>query len=195
MKHTVYGIALAFVAILIIAAVMAVSGKDIRENEMDKALNVAVEQSLRKLKEEGGYDAADWRELAADFNQALLLHISSDSDVKVEILTADLDRGALDVKITETYKTTGGKKKQSSCRKTVILEEYADKRPYHTVTFNANGKVHARYSLYEGSIIMPPQEPEAAGHAFSHWVKSGSGENLTPEMKADQDMEFVAVFD
>ena len=51
MKHTVYGIALAFVAILIIAAVMAVSGKDIRENEMDKALNVAVEQSLRKLKD------------------------------------------------------------------------------------------------------------------------------------------------
>lgn len=195
MKHTVYGIALAFVAILIIAAVMTVSGGDIRENEMDKALNVAVEQSLRKLKEEGGYDAADWRDLAADFNQALLLHISSDSDVKVEILAADLERGALDVKVTETYKTTSRKTKQSSCRKTVILEEYANKKPYHTVTFRAGGGVHARYSLYEGSLIIPPEEPETAGHTFSHWKKSGSGETLTAEMKADQDMEFVAVYD
>lgn len=195
MKHTVYGIALAFMAILIIAAVMAVSGRDVRENEMDKALNTAVEQSLEQLKENGGYDVADYRELIADFNQALLLHISSDSDVKAEILTADLDRGALDVQITETYKTTSGKVKQSTCRKTVILEEYADKKPYHTVTFHADGEIYARYSLYEESLIVSPPEPEKAGYAFKHWKKSGSGEILNPGMKAEGDMEFEAVFE
>lgn len=195
MKHTVYGIALAFVAVLIIAAVMTVSGRDVRENEMDKALNTAVEQSLEQLKEEGGYEVADYQELIADFNQAMLLHISSDSDIKAEILTADLERGVLDVQITETYKTTSGKVKQSSCRKTVILEEYADKKPYHTVTFQADGEVYAKYSLYEESLIVSPPEPEKSGHIFKHWKKSGSGEILNPEMKAEEDMEFEAVFE
>lgn len=195
MKHTVYGIALAFVAILIIAAVMTVSGRDVRENEMDKALNTAVEQSLDQLKEEGGYDVADYRELIADFNQALLLHISSDSSIKVDVLTADLDRGALDVQITEIYKTTSGQTKQSSCRKTVILEEYSDKKIYHTITFQADGQIYAEYSLYEESLILEPQEPKKAGHIFKHWKKNGSGEILNPGMRAAEDMTFTAVFD
>ena len=49
MKHTVYGVALAIMGLLIVAAVMTVSGRDVRENEMDKALNTAVEQSLEQL--------------------------------------------------------------------------------------------------------------------------------------------------
>lgn len=195
MKHTVYGIALALVAILIIAAVMTVSGRDVRENEMDKALNTAVEQSLEQLKGESGYEITDYQELIADFNQALLLHLSSDSDIKVDILTADLDRGVLDVKIMETYKTTSGKTKQSACRKTVILEEYSDKKKYHTITFQVEGKIHARYSLYEDSLIVKPLEPQKNGHTFKHWIKTENGAILTPEMRANQDMIFAAVFD
>lgn len=195
MKHTVYGISLALVAILAIAAAMALSGGDVRENEMDKALNVAVEQSLEQLQTEGGYEVGNYHELIADFNQALLLHISSDSDIKVDILTADLEKGVLDVGITETYQTVKGQEKKASCRKTVILEEYTDKEPYYTVTFQADGKIHASYSLYGGSRIVAPAPPEKAGHTFRHWKKHGSGEVLSPNMAADGDMVFHAVFD
>lgn len=194
MKHTVYGVALAIMGLLIVAAVMTVSGRDVRENEMDKALNTAVEQSLEQLKEEGGYEATDYRELVADFNRTLLLHISSDSDLKVEILTADLERGVLDVQITEGYKTTSGKDKETTCRKTVILEEYSTKKPYHTITFKSEGAVHAEYSLYEDSLIVEPQAPRKAGHAFKCW-KNGRGETLSAEMKATEDMVFTAVFE
>lgn len=195
MKHTIYGAALAFVAILIIAAVMTVSGKDVRENEMDKALNTAVDQSLEQLKKEGGYEVKDYQELVADFNQALLLHISSDSDIKVDILTADLEHGALDVKITENYKAVNGSLQKASCRKTVILEEYADKKEYHTVTFQADGEIYAKYSLFESSLIVEPQTPKKNGYTFKHWKKSGSGEILTIGMTAGEDMTFVAVFE
>lgn len=174
MKHTVYGVALAIMGLLIVAAVMTVSGRDVRENEMDKALNTAVEQSLEQLKEEGGYEIADYRELVADFNQALLLHISSDSDLIVNILTADLDRGVLDVQITEAYKTTSGKTKETTCRKTVILEEYSNQKPFHTITFKSEGVIHAEYSLYEDSLIVEPENPRKTGHTFKCW-KNGRG--------------------
>lgn len=194
MKHTIYGIALAVTAILVIAAIFAVSGKDVRENEIDKALNTAVEESLGQLKMNGGYEFENYQELIADFNQALLLHVSSDSDIKIEILTADLERGVLDVEIEASYQTINGKKGTSSCRKTVILEEYSDRKGYHTVTFLSGGKVHAEYSLYEGSLIVEPQEPKKEGATFLCWKKEGSGETLASGMKLEGDTIFTAEF-
>lgn len=194
MKHTIYGIVLAVAAVLIIAAVLAVSGRDVRENEMDKALNTAVEESLGQLKAEGGYGFNDYHELIADFNQSLLLHVSSDSDIKIDILTADLERGVLDVEIEAAYQTVDGKKGKSSCRKTVILEEYSDRMEYHTVTFISEGQVHAKYSLYEGSFIVEPQKPKNEGREFLCWKNNGNGQILTPGMKLEGDTIFTAEF-
>ncbi|MCI9059843.1 MAG: hypothetical protein HFH52_08730 [Lachnospiraceae bacterium] len=50
MKHTVYGISLTALAVLIIAIVLGVSGKNVRKNEMETALNTAIEQSLEQLR-------------------------------------------------------------------------------------------------------------------------------------------------
>lgn len=195
MKHTMYGIALAVIAILVIVAVLAVSGKDVRENEMDKALNTAVEESLEQLKTEGGYEVADYMELIADFNQALLLHISSDSDVTVEVLEADTEKGVLDVQIVEKYKTVKGTTAQAACRKTVVLEEYSDRSVYHTITFLVDGGTYASYSVYEGSLVAEPKVPEKEGRTFKQWVNSENGEALSGDMTADSDMTFQAVFE
>ncbi len=82
MKHLIYGTGLLCLAVLVIAGTMIVSGQDVRKNELEKALNTAVEQTLEQLKKEGGYQIENQRELIADFHQALLLNISSDSEVK-----------------------------------------------------------------------------------------------------------------
>lgn len=195
MKHTIYGISLVFAAILVIAAVLLVSGKDVRENEMDKALNTAVEQSLEQLKEEGSYDAENYEELIADFNQKLILHVASDSDLKVEILSADTEKGVLDVKITADYDTVKGRRQQSSLRKTVILEEYSDKRMYHQVDFSMEGEIYAGYSLYEGSLIVLPKEPQKEGYTFKGWKDTGSGALLEAGKRAEGDLSFEAVFE
>ena len=105
MKYSVYGVALLVLAVLTIAGGMVISGKDVRENEMDKALNTAVEQTMEQLNKEGGYEIQNVQELIADFHQSLLLHISSDSDFEVKILTADIEKGVLDVEVRQTYQT------------------------------------------------------------------------------------------
>lgn len=194
MKHLIYGTGLLCLAVLVIAGTMIVSGQGVRKNELEKALNTAVEQTLEQLKKEGGYQIENQRELIADFHQALLLNISSDSEVKVDILAADHVRGVLDVRVTETYQTVHGKQKQASCRKTVIVEEYVTEKPYHIITFEADGKIYAKYSLSEAGVILEPEPPRKNGHVFLHWIRSDTGEILDTTMTAKKDLTFAAVF-
>lgn len=195
MKHMIYGIALLAVAIMVIAGVMVVSGRDVRENEADKALNTAVEQTLEQLKKYGSYEIGNEQELIADFQQSLLIHISSDAGIKVKILTADTEKGVLDVEVTETYKTVNDKVKQAVCRKTVILEEYSEKRGYCTAEFLVDGTVYEKYSLYKGSRIAIPSEPRKSGGVFRGWKKAAGGGWLAEGMTAEEDLVFEAVFE
>lgn len=195
MKHMVYGMALLAMAVMVIAGVMVVSGKNVRENEADKALNTAVEQTLEQLKKHGSYEIGNERELIADFQQALLLHISSDADLEVKILTADTERGVLDVKITETYKTINAREKEAVCRKTVILEEYTEKRGYCLAEFRMDGTVYEKYSLYQGSMIVSPKKPQKIGRVFRGWKKADASGWLTDGMAAEEDVVFEAVFE
>lgn len=195
MKHVIYGTALLAVAIMVIASVMIVSGRDVRENEMDRALNTAVEQTLEQLKKYGSYEIGDEQEMISDFEQALLMNISSDADIVVKILTADAEKGVLDVEITETYKTVNAKEKHAVCRKTVILEQYSDKKEYCMATFLVGGNVYDKYSLYPGSAVVIPREPKQYGSIFKGWKNADKGGWLTDGLVAEEDMTFYAVFE
>lgn len=195
MKHVIYGSVLLVVTVMVIAGVMIVSGKDVRENEADKALNTAVEQTLKQLQEYGGYEIEDGQELIADFQQTLLMHISSDADIEVKILAADAEKGVLDVEVTATYKTVNAKEKQAVCRKTVILEQYSDKKGYCVAEFLVDGTVYEKYSIYQGSTIIIPTEPYKNGYVFRGWKKMGEGEWLTDEFIVENDVTFQAVFE
>ena len=85
MKHTIYGISLMMITVMVIVIVMGISGKNVRKNEMETTLNTAVEQSLEQLKIKGGYGIETYQELVADFNQGLLLQMESDADIRAKI--------------------------------------------------------------------------------------------------------------
>ena len=195
MKHTVYGIALLALTVMVVAGAMVVSGKDVRENETDKALNTAVEQTLEQLKDYGSYDIGNAQELIADFQQALLLHISSDADIEVRILTADSEKGVLDVEVVASYKTVNDQKKSAVCRKTVIMEEYPDKKHYCMMEFRMDGSVYEKYSLYQGSEVILPREPKKNGRIFRGWKLAGEAGWLAVGLAAEKDMVFEAVFE
>lgn len=101
MKHTVYGISLAAIALLVVAIALGISGKNVRANEMETSLNAAIEQSMEQLRIGKGSGEGNSQDMVADFNQLLLLQMESDSDVQVEVLTADAERGILDVRVRE----------------------------------------------------------------------------------------------
>ena len=194
MKYTIYGAALLVMAVFVILGTIIISGQDVRENEMDKALNTAVEQTLEQLKQDGGYEVEEPGELIADFQQSLLMHISSDSQLEVKILTADTQKGVLDVEVTERYQTVKGTKKHAVCRKTVILEEYSEKAGYCMVEFLVDGIVHEKYSIYRGGSLVLPPDPEKHGFIFQGWKEAGSQNMMTKDMTVVKDTMFLAVF-
>ncbi len=196
MKHTIYGISLAALAILALAAVLGISGRSVRKNELETAVNMAAEQSLGQLgrEEEGGISSSG--ELAADFNRALLLLLESEADVKVDLFAADAEKGVLDVKVTETYQNLMGREETVSCKKSVILETYAEKKPYHEITFWVDGAVYDRYSICEGGAFVSPRQPEKAGKAFRYWAKAGeSGDYASSGEEICSDVDLEAVFE
>ena len=68
MKHTVYGISLAAIALLVVAIALGISGKNVRANEMETSLNAAIEQSMEQLRIGKGSGEGNSQDMVADFN-------------------------------------------------------------------------------------------------------------------------------
>ena len=195
MKYTIYGISLSAIAVLAVVAVLVFSGRNVRKNEVETALNTAVEQSLEQLKSKKGYEIKSQQELVAEFNRMLLLQVESDAGLQVDILTADAQKGALDVKVTETYQNILGNPEMVTCRKSVIIEEYVEKKAYFTVTFLVEGEVYHQYTVCQGGTVVLPAVPKADGKAFSYWVCQGEGGAAKPEeLSIEGDLVLEGVF-
>lgn len=183
--------------LLVILIQMAITSSNARAGENENALASAIEQTLEQLTSEG-YVIDNYEELISDFNRRLLLQINSDSDIQVEVLTADLEKGILDIRVTEKYMSLKGNEKKNVCRKTVFLEAYTDnfEKEYRTIRFQVGDSVFNQYTLYDGSSLVDPGTPEMDGHVFRYWKLAGSEEPADLEnMTADCDMTFRAVFD
>lgn len=183
--------------LLVILIQMAITSNNARADENENALAAAVEQTLKQLTSKG-YAIDNYEELISDFNQRLLLQINSDSDIHVDVLAADLEKGILDIRVTEAYKTVKGNKREHVCRKTVFLETCTDnvQREYRTIRFQVGDSIFSQYTLYDGSRLVEPGVPELEGRVFRYWKLEKSEEPADlGNMTADGDMTFRAVFD
>jgi hypothetical protein len=182
--------------ILIMLILMAITSDGARASESENALASAVEQTLAQVIKKG-YPIRNYEELISDFHQRLLLQINSNSDIKIEVMNADMNRGILDIKITETYQTVKGKEKNISCRKTVVVEAYNDdyKKAYRTITYYVGANIFSRYTVYDGGILADPGTPEMAGHVFSHWrLEESDVPVILADTMVQNDMKLKAVF-
>lgn len=121
MKQTVFGIILAIIFIITLACNMTVSGRNVRQNELDQALNRAIKQAVETLVEDS---AVSDEELAADLAEGILTGIESDTDIKIDVIACDASKGILSVRTTAFYKHINGKRGTVTADRTVILEEY-----------------------------------------------------------------------
>ena len=192
MKNVIISIGLVMMTIITILILYTVYGQNTRQNEVEEALSVAVEQTLENMKIDKSYDVNSTEEFIADFNQNLILSIESDSVLEVNILTVDIEKGLFDVEVVETFKQPNGSKATASCRKTIILEEYKNFAPaYYIVDFLAEKEYRSgefsnfkSFSICENSeVIVPLVFPVQAGRNFIGWSldKPTADNNYSPE--------------
>ena len=104
MRHAVMGFFILIMLIFAGASIYTAETKTMHQNELDSILGAAMEESMEILTVNPTYSIGkevEGKELAADFIQNMLMRTTSKSTFEVEILTADAQKGLLDVRVTE----------------------------------------------------------------------------------------------
>lgn len=125
MKQIIFGVAAGMILVLFLGIIISVHGRTLRKNETEQSLEAAIHSVMEQLAEERSYAFSDREEWIADFLEALLIQINSDSEVEVSILKADEKKGLLSVEVVETYRHPNGEEGKVSVRRTMILDTAA----------------------------------------------------------------------
>ena len=125
MKNMLVAFYAAIIALVIILIGFTIHGRSVRQVELDNALKSSMEEAMTMLLYEEGrpQTESEWK---ASFLQSLAIQINSASDLTVNILKADMEKGLLSVEATLTWKHPIGTDGSVSSSMTVFIEEYAE---------------------------------------------------------------------
>ena len=124
MKNVFLGFGITICAIISIVIVMTLCGTNMRQNELNRAVDIALQDTVENQFDSKTYSVSSNDEFIADFIEALLVQINSDCTVKINILDVDYQKGLLSVEVIEKYKHPIGTEGQVSVKRIVIMEQY-----------------------------------------------------------------------
>ena len=124
MKNVFLGFGITICAIISIVIVMTLCGTNMRQNELNRAVDSALQDTVENQFDSKTYSVSSNEEFIADFIEALLVQINSDCTVKINILDVDYQKGLLSVEVIEKYKHPIGTEGEVSVKRTVIMEQY-----------------------------------------------------------------------
>lgn len=126
MRQMMFGVAAGVIVVLFLGVFIALHGRSLRQNETEQSLESAMEHVMEQIRVEGDQAFADRDEFVAEFIEALLAQIDSDSEISVRVLKADEKKGLLSVEVVETYEHPNGAKGNVSAQRTMILDTAVD---------------------------------------------------------------------
>ena len=124
MKNVFLGFGITICAIISIVIVMTLCGTNMRQNELNRAVDIALQDTVENEFDSKTYSVSSIEEFIADFIEALLVQINSDCTVKINVLDVDYQKGLLSVEVIEIYKHPIGTEGQVSVKRIVIMEQY-----------------------------------------------------------------------
>lgn len=162
MKNAIIG----FISILILlvagATISTVEGRTMRENEIESTLSTAMQQSMEILTLKKTYDIEDAKAFALDFIQSAMTKMNSKSNYDIFVYSIDVEKGILDVEVTQHYDQFF-KEGKVSCRKVILLENDANKEQFVIVNFVKNGKTVKTINISKGSYFPAVLLPKNVG--------------------------------
>ena len=180
--------------ILAALGISMVTGKSIRQNELDSMVSGAVEDTMKLLVETDAYTVKDQKQFVTDQIQNALIGGDSKSVYQINVFTADRNKGLIDVEVIERYQQPF-KHGKVSVRKTAVVENHQkesnDRNIYYTVTFRTKGELLKQFSVSLNTLIPVSMIPEG----YTEWIYNGKA--YTPEEIANitvkQDMTITGI--
>lgn len=124
MKSVFLAFGITICSFLSIVIIMTLCGTNMRQNELKRAVDSALQDTVENQFDNTTYKVNSNDELTADFMEYLLVQINSDCTVVVNVLDVDYQKGLLSVEVIEKYKHPIGTEGQVSVKRTVIMEQY-----------------------------------------------------------------------
>jgi hypothetical protein len=193
MKQVIYMSVSGVLVLLALVAVLTLWSRRIKENDLNKAVTTAEEQTLASL-EKGSEDAPkDNNEMEALFLQLLFRQINAgdknnmDNGMKlnVKVSECDPDKGIISVKVDETFTYPGGKKGNVSVKRTALREREKEKK---LLTLEFTG--YKKFSYEEGTIVDKPEQAVIDGKAVRKW-KYTDGKNAEFPFELNNDVRLT----
>lgn len=195
MKNILIGFFAICIFILSALGISMVSGKSIRQNELDSMVSGAVEDTIKLLVETDAYAVKDEKQFVTDQIQNALIGGDSKSVYQVNVYGVSKEKGFIDVEVIEKYPQPF-KPGKVSVRKTAMVEDYEQDSNvganiYYTVTFRTKGELLKQYSVSLNTLIPVSMIPEG----YTEWIYNGKA--FTPEeiatIAVKQDMTITGV--
>lgn len=183
--------------IIIMLILLTIQGRDIRQTELDNAVDSSMEKAMSMLYAEDGLAPETNDELVALFMEALVVQIDSASDLEVDILAVDVEKGLLSVEAKLIYTHPIGTQGVVTCMRTAIKDQYWDSGLVgdFSVTFLVDEEIFKSYTFSSGQGYIDPGVPEKEGYTFLGWKLIGTNDivDITSYV-ADENRTFVAEF-
>lgn len=194
MKNAAIIISLVLMTIMTFFIVEALHAREYRTVELSEAVDNALVAAMNNVALGKCYRIDNDDELVEDFKQLLMTSIDSASQIDVEVLKVDYEKGILEVNVTEHFKYINGRVGTISKKASAILDrqEYEDK--YYTVRYYVDDNVYKSYVIAEGGTMIVPKAPQMEGYQFVGWQDiSGNMQGDSGQMLfVENDVEWYA---
>jgi hypothetical protein len=127
MKNVVLGVIGGMLILYTAVIALTIYGVQSRKNEVENVLSQVVVDTLKEhyvpeMLRDGDYSPDLPESIGEEICEELARRITSDSEVNVTILSCDMDKGILSVRVDEAYPLFDGTQRTWSFSKTAIVD-------------------------------------------------------------------------
>ena len=175
MKNVVMGAMMSIIIALITIIILTTDDRIVRINEDNTALANALDESISII-DTDKYSISDTSQLIADITQGLLMQIESDSDITINVMDADRDKGIVTIEAVQDFIKPTGKSGQVAATRTIILEEKQpedtydeDNKIYNIHFLTPEGDTYMNMGVKNQEKLIIPEAPER-----NYWMYNGT---------------------
>lgn len=196
MKNIIITITFVVMTIMTLFIVESLHAKEYRTVELSEAVDNALIATMNNVAGNKCYTIGSNEEFVEDFKQILMTSVDSASELDIEVLNADYEKGILSVKVTENYEYLNGRQGNVTKTATVLLDQKQQEKNYYTVKYYVGDSLYKSYHLVEGTAIIVPKNPELEGMSFVCWKnKNGDAVDMSDGGTIlESNMELYAAF-
>lgn len=211
MKHIVFGLVTGSIAVMFVVMLSVFMDRNVRREELENSLAEAMETTMLAWQQERqDMDHGEWtaEKLEKTLVQYLAGQIASDSELIVEVLAADSEKGLLSARAVERFRYPVGQEGEVECTRTILADSIEPAQQnndrQHTVRFylsredmEQGSTAYKQMVVMHGDSLIQPGEPRMLPENTGSFVEwRDAGDYLADfSQRVEEDLCYYAVFE